>query len=158
MRCLYVPTSRASCQPLLNSAGTDRTLYTPERLVKIGEEAGKEKSGFSLNDRIGLLQDAFTLAKSGHGKTSSALAFISQLGNERENLVWAEIKTNLAALESAWWEQPQAVQDGIDKLQCKLFKPLADRLGFEYKSNEDPDTIELRTLAISTLAAAGDEA
>lgn len=137
--------------------GPDRTLYSPERLAKLGDEAGKSDTVFSLNDRMGLVQDAIILARSGHGKTSSALSFISKLGNEKENLVWTEIGSALASIDDAWSQQPQQVRDAINALRRKLFKPLVDRLGFEYKAGEDVDTIELRTLAIATAAAAGDE-
>lgn len=35
-----------------------------------------------------------------------------------------------------------------------LFVPLVDKLGYEYKGGEDPDLIQLRTLAIGAAAGA----
>ncbi|GAA5820392.1 hypothetical protein JCM11491_005473, partial [Sporobolomyces phaffii] len=133
-------------------------LYPADRLVKIGEEAGKENSVFSLNDRMGLVQDASVLASSGYAKTSTALSFLSKLGNEKENLVWQEIAGGLSALAFAWWEQPKEVREAIAKFRRNLVKPVVDRLGFEYADSDDADTIELRSLAIATAAVTGDEA
>lgn len=140
------------------TCGVYRVLYPAERLVKIGEEAGKENSVFSLNDRMGLVQDATVLASSGYAKTSTALSLLSKLGNEKENLVWQEIAGGLGSVSATWWEQPQEVRDAIAKFRRSLFKPVVDRLGFEYSESDDVDTIELRSLAIATAAVTGDEA
>lgn len=72
--------------------------------------------------------------------------------------VWQEIASALSGLAQTWWEQPQAVRDGINSFRRELFKPLATRLGFENSPNDDASTVELRTLAIRTLAESRDEA
>jgi aminopeptidase 2 len=72
--------------------------------------------------------------------------------------VWQEISGALGNLSSTWWEQPQEVRDAISKFRRELFKPVADRLGFEYSDADSVDTVELRTMAISTAAVTGDEA
>lgn len=158
--------------------GIDRVLYPIDRLIKLGDEAGRKDSFFSLNDRLvsffrfflfatahdcltinsmGLVQDASVLASSGYSKTSGALTLISKLSSETENLVWVEISDALQKLATAWWDQPQDVRDGIAKFRRTLFGPLADRLGFVYGEDDDVDTIELRTMAISVSAACADE-
>ncbi|GAA5938456.1 M1 family metallopeptidase [Sporobolomyces koalae] len=140
------------------TCGVYRVLYPAERLVKIGEEAGKENSAFSLNDRMGLVNDATVLASSGYARTSSALSLLSKLGNEKEYLVWQEIAASLKALSQTWVEQPQKTRDAIDKFRRALFRPLFERLGFDASADDNVDTTQLRTLAISTLAEAGDTA
>ena len=136
----------------------DRTLYSDERLAKLGDEAGRKDSVFGLSDRMGLVQDAAVLASSGYSKTSGALTLMSKFASETENLVWAEISTALAQLSRTWWDQPEDVRNGISKFRRTLFGPVADRLGFEYSEDDDVDTIELRTMAISVAAACDDEA
>lgn len=81
--CLCVPSLLGSSDDLSNNYA-DRVLYTPERLAKIAEEAAKEPSPFSLNDRIGLVHDSMQLARAGHAKLSSALTLVSGLRNEQE--------------------------------------------------------------------------
>ncbi|KAL8286510.1 hypothetical protein RQP46_004527 [Phenoliferia psychrophenolica] len=143
----------------LNSETTGfyRVSYSPERLSKLGDEAGKSGSAFSTSDRMGLVQDAIVLAASGYSLTSGALTLISKLGGETENLVWGCISDALAKLKSAWWEQAGSDRDALKALGRQLFSPVARRLGFEYLSSDDPDTTELRTLSVATAADCGDE-
>ena len=48
------------------------------------EKIGKEISKFTLNDRWGLLNDAFALSIAGLGKVSSALSLVDNLRHEKE--------------------------------------------------------------------------
>ncbi|KAG9226085.1 hypothetical protein CCMSSC00406_0004996 [Pleurotus cornucopiae] len=137
------------------TTGVYRVLYTPERLAKIAEEAAKEPSPFSLNDRIGLVHDSMQLARAGHAKLSSALTLVSGLRNEQEYLVWSGIAENLGSLASIWWENDQAIEL-INNFRRALFVPLVDKLGFEYADDESADIRQLRTLAISGAAQAGE--
>lgn len=132
-------------------------LYTPERLSKLGDEASKKNSALSLNDRIGLVQDAFVLAKSGYGPTSGALNLISKLAGETEYLVWKEISTGLAEISDICWEQDDKTRAAVDKLTRDTFAPLVQKLGWEISDKDTPDKRELRTLAISAAARSGDE-
>ncbi|TIB62326.1 hypothetical protein E3P77_03857 [Wallemia ichthyophaga] len=140
------------------TAGVYRVLYSPERLAKLGIEASKSDSSFSLNDRIGLVNDAFVLAKAGNGPTSGALGFISQLKNEKEYLVWSSMATSLANLSSVWCEESLSVREKIDALRRKLFSPLVKQVGFDNKEGDSPDVLQLRELSIASAAAANDKA
>lgn len=90
-------------------------------------------------------------------------------------LVWDSIAENLALLESTWWENESIVQ-GLNEFRkasaaiprsCpyqlnwhfiqNLFKPIVDRLGYEYLPSEPVDISQLRTRAIGQAAAAGDQ-
>jgi len=62
----------------------DRVLYTPERLAKIAQEAAKDNSIFSLEDRMGLVYDAMALSRAGLAKLSSALTLVDLWKNEKE--------------------------------------------------------------------------
>lgn len=68
----------------LCSCPLGRVLYPQERLVKIGQEAAKKHSALSIEDRIGLVDDAFALSKAGYSDVSSALALTNVLRNESE--------------------------------------------------------------------------
>jgi aminopeptidase 2 len=63
---------------------TVRVLYTPERLSKIAAQAAEENSVFSLDDRMGLAQDAFALSQAGFAKLSSALTVVNLWKHEQE--------------------------------------------------------------------------
>lgn len=117
----------------------DHVLYTPERLEKIGVEAAKDSSVFSLNDRIGLLQDAFSLCKASLTGLSSCLTLVKLWKHEQEctpldlygahksyflvyyiffvvDLVWKAISNGLGELASIWWENPEVI-DGLNKFR-----------------------------------------
>ncbi|KAF5358359.1 hypothetical protein D9756_001847 [Leucocoprinus leucothites] len=136
------------------STGVYRVLYQPQTLAKIAEEAVKDDSIFSLNDRMGLVYDIIALSSAGLAEISSALTLVNILGkNEKEYLVWANIAENLANLASTWWENEEVVRQ-LDALRGALFAPLVERLGYEFKSTDSADTIQLRALAITEAATA----
>ncbi|KAG8895946.1 Aminopeptidase 2 mitochondrial, partial [Tulasnella sp. 417] len=123
------------------TTGFYRVAYPPERLKKIGEEAAKENSVFSLEDRMGLVSDAMILAKAGISQTSTALDLIKSLKNEKECK---------CSIES------RLVRDDFDAFRQSLMKPLVDELGYEYSPDDSADTIQLRTLVIAAAADAKD--
>lgn len=162
-----------------NTCGVYRTRYSVDRLAKLGDEAGKTASAFSLEDRIGLVADASALASSGYAKTSGAFTLVSKLKGETENLgaffapfllprrmlpvltsfpfsVWQEIANTVASVSAAWWDQPAPVREALAKFRRELVTPLVEKLGYEYPEGEDSDTVELRTVAVSTAAVTGD--
>ena len=62
----------------VNQTGFYRTNYPPERLRKLG--AAKDR--LSIEDKIGLIGDAYALGVSGHGKTTGFLALIESFQEE----------------------------------------------------------------------------
>ncbi|PWN42825.1 putative AAP1-alanine/arginine aminopeptidase [Ceraceosorus guamensis] len=140
-----------------DTIGVYRVAYEPARLAKLGAEAAKPNSAFSLQDRVGLVSDAFTLAKATDSKTSAALTLVKELRNDPTYLVQSMISTNLAALASTWYEQPEAVRSAIDHFRAEVFGGTVQKLGFEFPEGESPDTKQLRATAIAAAAAGGDE-
>ncbi|GAA95801.1 uncharacterized protein L969DRAFT_94837 [Mixia osmundae IAM 14324] len=149
--------TNASFKLNAETAGVYRVRYQPERLAKLGEEAAKPNSALSLNDRMGLVQDAFTLARAGYGETSGALALVNKLNGETENLVWTEINAGVSDIDSAWWEEPKDVRDGIAAFRRHLMGPIARKLSFEVSKSDAPDVRELRALVIGSAAASHDQ-
>lgn len=66
------------------SPPTDRVSYSPERLLAIANEAVKENSPFSVEDRIGLIYDSIALARAGYSDISGVLAIYDVLRNEKD--------------------------------------------------------------------------
>ncbi|CAE6452278.1 unnamed protein product [Rhizoctonia solani] len=143
------------------TVGVFRTAYSPDRLTKLGEEAARSGSVFSLEDRVGLVSDAMVLARAGYGKTSGGLSLISGLRGETEHLVWEGISSHLNTIEKVWWEQPTEVFETLKAFRRAfrryLFTPLVKKLGYEFGENDAPDVRQLRTLAITQSATAQDE-
>ncbi|KAF9562157.1 leucyl aminopeptidase [Agrocybe pediades] len=149
--------------PFKLNAGTNgvyRVLYTPERLASIAQEAAKDNSIFTLEDRMGLVYDSMALARAGLAKVSSALTLVDLWKNEKEckliYLVWQGIGSSISGLTDVWWEYPE-ITDKLDAFSRSLFVPLVDKLGYEYPEGESVDSSLLRTLAVGQAYAAGDE-
>ncbi|KAK7693088.1 hypothetical protein QCA50_002653 [Cerrena zonata] len=145
-------------KPFKLNAGTIgffRVLYTPERLLTITREVAKGKASiFSLEDRMGLINDSLAFAKAGLAPISGLLDLIHACRNETEYLVWLSISQVFSDIVSAWWENPNAVAL-LNNFRRDLFMPLVKKLGYNYEDNEDLQTRELRTLAITQAAEAG---
>ncbi|KAF8682603.1 ERAP1-like C-terminal domain [Rhizoctonia solani] len=139
------------------TVGVFRSAYTPERLAKLGEEASRSGSVFSLEDRVGLVSDAMVLARAGYGKTSGGLNLISRLHDESEHLVWEGIASHLNTIEKVWWEQPAEQLEALKAFRRYLFTPLVKKLGYDFDDNDAPDVRQLRTLAITQSATAQDK-
>jgi len=137
--------------------GVYRVLYTPARFLAIGREAVKENSIFSLDDRIGLVHDAFALAKASYLSLSAALNFVYELRANKEFLVWDGIDKNIAEIVYIWWEDDKVTQ-GVKAFRRALCSPLAKELGIEYSKDDSADITQLRTLAIDAAALSDDPA
>ncbi|KAF8162440.1 leucyl aminopeptidase [Mycena galopus ATCC 62051] len=145
-------------RPFKINAGTTgyyRVLYSPDRLKAIGVEAAKELSVFSVADRVGLVNDAFALAKADLLEMSDALSLTYALRSEKEYHVWVAIASNLASLSSIWWEHQQIVEL-LNSFRRALFTPLVNLLGFQSNPDESSNESLLRTCAITQALDAGD--
>ncbi|KAJ6487746.1 leucyl aminopeptidase [Mycena sanguinolenta] len=137
------------------STGYYRVLYSSDRLKTIGVEAAKEISVFSVADRVGLVNDAFALAKADLLKMSDALSLSYALRSDREYHVWVAIASNLASLVSIWWEDWKVVEL-VNSFRRALFTPLVDMLGYQSVPDESSNKALLRTCATAQALDAGD--
>ncbi|KAK0521743.1 Aminopeptidase 2 mitochondrial [Tilletia horrida] len=139
-----------------DTVGVYRVAYSPERLSKLGTEAAKKDSAFTLEDRVGLVSDASTLARAGYSKTSGALNLILALREEPTNLVNAAMANTLRQLASVWFEQSEPVREALSKFRADVFGPHAKRLGFESSEDESSETRDLRTTVVNVAVGADD--
>ncbi|KAI0064924.1 leucyl aminopeptidase [Artomyces pyxidatus] len=135
--------------------GVFRVLYSPERLAAIATEAAKSDTLFTLNDRMGLINDAMALSKAGLLKVSAALNLVYNLREEKEFLVWSGISSNLGIVLSTWWENDHIVEL-LNSFRKQLFAPIVNKLGYQYSKAETADITQLRTLSITQAARGGD--
>jgi len=137
--------------------GVYRVLYTPTRLAAIASEAAKPDSIFSLSDRIGLVHDSFALGKAGYLQLSAALNLVHAFRDEKEFMVWDSIDTNLNGIIYTWWKH-KTVAEQLKVFRRALCSPVLKKLGLEYSKEDSADITQLRTLAVTGAAAAGDPA
>ncbi|KAK9460627.1 peptidase family M1-domain-containing protein [Lipomyces oligophaga] len=135
-----------------NQTGVYRVNYTPERLAKLGQATDK----LSVTDKVGLVADASALALAGLGSTAGILGLISGLKGETSYIVWSEVASRLGTLRSAWFEQPESIQNGLKAFTRDLVSPTAKKLGWKFSDDEDYLTVQLRALVISVAGNCGD--
>jgi len=135
---------------------SDRVLYSPDHLSKLGDEATRANSSLSREDRMGLVSDAFVLGRAGYGETSAALDLMKKLRNDRDYLVWARMGNAVSDLIDVWWDEPDAVREGLKAFGRSLFGPLVEKLGFDASPNDTPDVVHWRSIAVANSAMAND--
>ncbi|KAK2741427.1 hypothetical protein FQN55_008343 [Onygenales sp. PD_40] len=136
-----------------DQSGFYRTNYPPERLAKLG----KSQDRLSTEDKIGLIGDASALAVSGEGNTAALLALVEGFQGEQNYLVWSQIASSLSNLRSVF-STNEAAAAGLKNYVKKLVTPAVERVGWEFKPEDDFLDIQLRQLLISMAGNSGHEA
>lgn len=129
-------------------------IQYPSRLLKLLEKPIKEKV-LSPEDRFGLVRDAFMLAQSGHSSTVDALQLTQAFENEDNYIVWAEIASDLRAIDNLIFGY--AFHDSYRAFCRNIFKPIAEKVGWNKKPQESHFQTLLRSIAIYGFGTNGDE-
>ena len=117
-----------------NQYGFYRTLYTPERLKKLGQAM---RSGLlSPEDRIGLVADAGALASSGHQKTSVFLEFIANASQETNTFVWDQMFSTMTTVQNAW-KFHKRIPKALEAFNKSLLISRITTLGWGFSDGED---------------------
>jgi aminopeptidase N len=111
--------------------GFYRTNYPPQRLAKLGEA----RHELSVQDKIGLVGDAYANAVAGHGATPGLLALVENFQDESEYLVWSQILLNLGNIRSIF-SATDDISEGLKKFQLKLITPAVEKVGWDFKEGE----------------------
>jgi aminopeptidase N len=106
-------------------------------------------------DRIALLDDQWALVASGVAPLPSYLALAAAMGNDLDTRAWEEIAGSLGTVE--YDERGSARHDAFTVYARSIIKPVADRLGWDAKPGETPDTQQLRRTLIGDLGTWGDQ-
>ncbi len=136
-------------------AGLYRTLYSPERLDKLGHAA--QDGLLSVEDRAGMIADAGALASSGYQKTSGLLTLLKSFQGEEEFVVWSEILSRLSNLRYAWVFEDPKTRDALKTFQRTLVSSKARAKGWSFAKDEDHVQAQFKALLFEAAGAAGDE-
>jgi len=139
----------------LNSDATGfyRTSYPAARLAKLGDA----RNLLTLQDKIGLISDAAAVAQSGNGTTAAFLSLIEKFHDEDSYLVWSQILGSFGHIKAIFSDTPD-IQEGLSKFSLKLLSDVVAKVGWEFATDEDYLTGQLRALVISNAGANGHEA
>ncbi|KAH8716943.1 peptidase family M1-domain-containing protein [Phaeosphaeriaceae sp. PMI808] len=136
-----------------NLTGFYRTNYPAERLKKLGED----RAQLSVQDKIGVIGDAYANAVAGFGSTSGLLALVERFSDESDYLVWSQILTNIGNVRSVL-SGSDDVSEGLRKYHLKLITPAVEKVGWEFKDGEGFLTGQLRASLLVSAGVAGHQA
>jgi len=136
-------------------SGIYRTNYTPERLLKLGENA---KAGLlSVEDRAGMLADAGALTSAGYQKTSGLLSLLKGFDTEPDFVVWDELIARVGAVRAAWIFEDEKTKEALKTFQRDLVSDKAHKLGWTFKDTDGHIEQQFKALLFSSAASSGDE-
>jgi len=133
-------------------AGFFRTLYTPQRLLKLGE--AMHVGLLSVEDRIGVIADASALASSGYQNTSALLGMLANLRDEDNPFVWMQINSSLRSIRIAFKFQEESIRSGLKRFTRLLVGPQATALGWDFNGDDDISMAEYKAEMFQAAALA----
>ncbi|CAI6328255.1 unnamed protein product [Periconia digitata] len=133
-----------------NLTGFYRTNYPAERLKKLGEA----RHHLSVQDKIGLVGDAYANAVAGYGSTPGLLALVERFQDETDYLVWSQILTNIGNVRNVF-SGVEDVSEALKKYSLKLVSPAVERVGWDFKDGEGFLIGQLRAQLILTAGLLG---
>jgi puromycin-sensitive aminopeptidase len=104
-------------------------------------------------DRIGLVSDAFALAKAGDLPMATALQLAQGYAEEEEYAVWDQICGNLGGLAKLY--AAEEWYPAFQKYIVTLFTPIGAKLGWDSKEGDTHNTTQLRSLVFGMLGSVG---
>jgi aminopeptidase 2 len=129
--------------------GIYRTSYEPSRWSKLGQAGVDGK--LSVEDRVGLVADAGSLASSGFLKTTNLLNLVKLWRTESNYVVWDEILNRIGAIKAACIFEDEETTNALKVFTLDLISDKLKELGWEFTSN---DTFAEQQLKSSLFASA----
>jgi aminopeptidase 2 len=140
----------------MGQAGFYRVNYPSEWLEKLGDAVKQHK--VEVADRIGLVSDAFAMSVAGKLSLTAVLSLLKNFKEETDYFVWGEISSQLGQMLSVWWEQSEEDIANLKLFILDLYGPQAEKLGFDFTSEESDKVKLLRPLIIGMAAKCGHKA
>ncbi len=132
--------------------GFYRVKYPPTMMTELSRAV--EAMELPAEDRLGLENDAFALARAGQLSTQHVLNLAAYYKNESDYTVWADLASGLDELEVLLWGDP--CYENFGTFARDLYRPAAGRVGWEKQAGESHLTTLLRGLMIGALGGYGD--
>lgn len=136
-----------------DSAGIYRTKYEPERWTQLGKDgvAGK----LSVEDRVGLVADAGSLASSGFIKSTDLLNLVKAWSEESNYVVWESALGSIAKIKAAMVFESSSFKDALNEFTLDLISSKLKQVGWEFTDADSFADQQLKSLLFASAAAAG---
>ena len=135
-------------------SGFYRVAYPNEMWQRLGRAV--EEGQMPTVDRLGILDDAFALARAGYIETSTALSILKAFRSETDYSVWTLIAGIFATLDMLLETEPE--RDAFRETARQFFRPMATSKGWDKGAGDGHLDVMLRSLALRNLGAYGDSA
>lgn len=136
-----------------DQAGIYRTAYPPARWTKLGEAgvAGK----LSVEDRVGLVADAGSLASSGFIGLTDLLNLVKAWSGESNYVVWEQALASIGKIKAALMFEDASIKDALNVFTLDLISAKLGEVGWEFTDSDSFADQQLKSLLFGSAAAAG---
>ncbi|KAH8302053.1 hypothetical protein KR044_002268 [Drosophila immigrans] len=131
------------------TVGYYRTRYSHEMLQQLLPAV--ENMALPPLDRLGLIDDMFAMVQAGQASTVEVLQLVGSYRNETNYTVWTAITNSLANLHILISHTD--LMDDFNNFGRSLYDPIATRLGWEPRENENHLDTLLRSLVLTRLVS-----
>lgn len=131
------------------TVGYYRTRYSKEMLEKLMPAV--ESMQLPPLDRLGLIDDMFAMVQAGKASTVDVLRLVGSYRNETNYTVWTAITNSLANLHILISHTD--LMEDFNIFGRSLYEPVAARLGWEPRENENHLDTLLRSLVLTRLVS-----
>lgn len=136
-----------------DQAGVYRTAYSPERWTKLGSAGVSGK--LSVEDRVGLVSDANSLASSGFIKTTDLLNLVKAWSNESNYVVWESALGSISLIKAALVFDDESINPALDAFILELISKKLLEVGWEFSDSDSFADEQLKSLLFAYAVAAG---
>jgi len=105
-------------------------------------------------DRLGILDDAFALARAGYIDTSTALSVLMAYDSEQDFSVWTIIAGVFSTLDNLLSPEPD--RESLHEAARRFFQAIASAKGWNKQEGDGHLDVMLRSLALRNLGGYGD--
>ncbi|VDB85600.1 unnamed protein product [Peniophora sp. CBMAI 1063] len=134
-----------------STSGFFRVYYTPAHLRSLLTFA----TDLNTADALGLIHDTGALAAAGLYDIGQVMDVFNAFSGSFQYAVQRSLAAELDLIERTWWED-DAIMSGLNTLKAKQFGGILDIIGYEYDPADGYAVTQLRTLALSHAARAGE--
>ena len=134
-------------------SGLYRVAYSEDLWRRL---TGAVKAGaLPTVDRLGMIDDAFALARAGYTRTSAALGVLQAYERETDYSVWLTIAGILDSLDNLMARE--SCRRKFQEAARQLLLPIAGRQGWDRRPSDGHLDVLLRSLALRNVGGYGDQ-
>ncbi|KAF8005058.1 hypothetical protein HF325_000515 [Metschnikowia pulcherrima] len=136
-----------------DQAGVYRTAYAPERWSKLGQAGVDGK--LSVEDRVGLVSDAASLASSGFIKSTDLLNLVRAWSNESNYVVWEAALGSISKIKASLIFEDKLINAALNQFVLDLTSEKLAEVGWEFSDSDSFAQEQLKSLLFASAVGAG---